>query len=268
MSVPNPRTVRNLSECSSGRSHRYWSPLTSPSRCWRPLCMALSRSCLLLPATPPHPCIADLDPLPHPPHPSSPPATLSLLPALASLALGSPQLPPSCPALNSPCEPSLQVRYPQGSVSIIHPAPCCHWLLPQPISLAALGSNTSLLQPLLLQSMGDRKSSDKEGNPAQILTRVISGAEAVTGKHRWAGSIAHRGAAFESFMIWPKAGCVGSMTGGVPHARGDLIHTSYGHKSRLRGHANTLTGKTWSPVKQWHYFLTWVMEMAEPFLLT
>lgn len=90
----------------------------------------------------------------------------------------------------------------------------------RPVSLAAVGSDTSFFREQLLQPMGGRKSNDRERNPARILTRVNSGAKADPGKCSPGGCVAHRGAAFESFTIWPKAGLVGSMTGGVPCARG------------------------------------------------
>lgn len=85
--------------------------------------------------------------------------------------------------------------------------------LPRPVSLAAVESDTSLLREA-------EKATTGRENPARILTGVNSGAKTDPGKCSPGGCVAHGGAAFESFTIWPKAGLVGSMTGGVPCARG------------------------------------------------
>lgn len=73
------------------------------------------------------------------------------------------------------CQPSLQVWEPRCSVSITRPVPRRHCLLPRPFPSSQLGgSDTSLLRYRLLQAMGGGKSNGREGNPSQMLTRIIS----------------------------------------------------------------------------------------------
>lgn len=271
MRVFNPRTVRNSSRsncwgqrqpATQGIDHLWPLPLDTDV----PFCVLQPQ------------LLASLPPLPIPASQTWTSCPSSSSPSLLTShhPLSSPSFSISVPGISTPAsiisssgfpwEPSLQVQCSRCSVSITHPAPSRRRLLPQPVPAAAAGSDTSLLWYGLLQSTGGRKSNDREGNPAQIDR----------------GYLPSRGSPWEMQLRRPRSlwrsrfwkfydlakGWVCGIDGRrCAPCQGGLIHTRCGHKSRLSGCANTLTGKTLSRVKQWHYFLTRVLEMAEPFLL-
>lgn len=147
---------------------------------------------------------------------------------------------PQCPGASLKCSGASLTRV------LLSPAPSLY--------------DPSFLSPRLLQIMGGRKTSGREGNPAQTPTRSEGSPWEIKLSRTCSSLRSH----FGKFYGLAK-GCVGGISDrrDVPCAMG-VIPASRGCKSGLRGCANT--GKTLNRPKQQDYFLTRVSEMAEPFL--
>lgn len=163
MRVFSPRTVRRSSwnncwgqwqPAMQGIDHRWPLPLDT----YIPFCI-LQPLLLTSPPPVPIPALQTWTSCPS----SSSPSLLTFYHPLSSpnFSISVPAVPTPASIICSsefPCELSWQVQCSRCSVSITHPAPSRHWLLPQPIPTAAAGSDTSLLWYRLLQPAGGRKA--------------------------------------------------------------------------------------------------------------